>query len=205
MTNAVILSNDIYLVKNILNNIHSAISYKLTTKLSEFEDILTYGKIDMIFLDSKINSSFKKMILEKYKNYPILTVRSDIPVSNKILPKINKIEKIQDENDLRTQIISELRYLGYNLSHQGTYYLVDVIIEILKMPDKPTYNLKKDIYPIISKRTNKTMINIKNSIHKASNYMYCTCDIEKLKRYFGFLSDTKPTVKQIVFSVINRL
>ena len=35
--------------------------------------------------------------------------------------------------------------------------------------------------------------------------MYCECDGSKIEDYFHFSYDIKPTVKQVVFTVINKI
>ena len=66
-------------------------------------------------------------------------------------------------------------------------------------------NLQTHIYPIIAKKYNKTIYNVKSSINKATECMYYECDAERLEKYFQFDEDTKPTIKQVVFTVINKI
>ena len=66
-------------------------------------------------------------------------------------------------------------------------------------------NLQSDIYPIIAKKYNKTIYNVKSSINKATECMYYECDVGRLEKYFRLFDDMKPTVKQVVFAVINKL
>ena len=114
----------------------------------------------------------------------------------------NEYEK---ENELKLKITQTLQYLGYSLKHQGTYYLSDAIWEIYQSSDPLFFNLIKGIYPIIAKKYNKTVNNVKSSINKSTENMYYECDVEKLKDFFHFCYDTKPTVKIVIFAVLNKL
>lgn len=115
---------------------------------------------------------------------------------------INECEK---ENELKLKIMQTLQYLGYSPKHQGTHYLSDAILEIHQSPDPLFFNLIKDVYPTIAKKYNKTVNNVKSSINKSTENMYYECDIEKLKNFFHFCCDTKPTVKTVIFAVLNIL
>lgn len=116
----------------------------------------------------------------------------------------NEYEK-ENENELKLKIMKTLQYLGYSQKHQGTYYLSDAIWEIYHSPDPLFFNLIKGVYPIIAKKYNKTVNNVKSSINKSTENMYYECDIVKLKSFFHFCYDTKPTVKTVIFAVLNKL
>ena len=60
---------------------------------------------------------------------------------------------------------------GYNPSHLGTLYLLDVIYFLLLNNYKVCPNLSKDIYPIIATKYSTTSHNIKCSITSATKYM----------------------------------
>ena len=68
-----------------------------------------------------------------------------------------------------------------------------------------TFNLKKDVYPIIAKKYNTNIGIIKENIYKATDYMDINCDMETKRKYFGFQEDTKPTVKIVIYSIINHI
>lgn len=102
-------------------------------------------------------------------------------------------------------IIKELESIGYNPKYRGTKYLVDTILEIYKNTDVRLDSLQSDFYPIVAKKYNKSVQNIKNCIKTATNSMYLECDIEKLKSYFNLYEDKKPTVRQVVFTIINHI
>ncbi len=105
----------------------------------------------------------------------------------------------------RNIVVNELESIGYNPKYRGTKYLVDTILEIYKNTDVRLDSLQSDFYPIVAKKYNKSVQNIKNCIKTATNSMYLECDIEKLKSYFNLYEDKKPTVRQVVFTIINHI
>jgi len=40
---------------------------------------------------------------------------------------------------------------------------------------------------------------------RATECMYYECDSERLKRYFGFYDDKKPTAKTVIFTVLSKI
>ena len=47
--------------------------------------------------------------------------------------------------------------------------------------------------------------NVKCSIIRATNSMYYECEIERLKKYFYFADDFKPTAKVVKNTIANKL
>lgn len=115
-----------------------------------------------------------------------------------------KKEQIINKNYQRL-ITNELLYLGYNISHKGTQYLIKVINYIALNPNKELENLEKNVYPQIAKIYNSSVHNIKCRINSATTTMYYNCEIEKLKKYFNFYIDTKPRIKTIITTVLNKI
>ena len=112
---------------------------------------------------------------------------------------------MKNEKELKNQILLTLQSLGYNLGHLGTLYLTQTIIEVIKLGDSSDYFLERDVYPIISKKHNKSISNIKSSIHKATSYAYIMQKGNAIKKFFHFCDNTKPTTKEIVITMINFL
>ena len=108
-------------------------------------------------------------------------------------------------SEKKHQIIKELKSIGYNPKYKGFKYLVDSILLSYIYQDEMINNLQGIIYPIISKKYNISVQNIKNNIINATSNMYYECDIEKLKAYFSFYDDIKPTVKEVISTVVNKL
>ena len=66
-------------------------------------------------------------------------------------------------------------------------------------------NLKKEVYPKIANKYNKTMHNIKCNINSAVNAMYFDCESQVIIEYFNFTKDFKPTAKLIINTIINKI
>ena len=35
--------------------------------------------------------------------------------------------------------------------------------------------------------------------------MYTECDIKRIKQYFGFINDYKPTTKNVIYTIYNKI
>ena len=46
---------------------------------------------------------------------------------------------------------------------------------------------------------------IKSNINKANDYMYKVCKKERVRKYFKFFDDTKPTVKNVIYTILNKI
>ncbi len=204
---------------------------KIANNKEETIEILNNDNIDVVLLDINIIKSndniistmIKKEKQKKYKDSIILITKNfkesqkvignkmifDYLIegedSNEILYKINRMIISKDLEGKRKKIIDELKYIGYNIEHIGTKYLVDAILQIYLNRESMLDNLQKDVYPIISKIHNKPIHNIKCDITRATECMYYECDSERLKRYFGFYDDKKPTSKTVIFTVLNKI
>ncbi len=128
---------------------------------------------------------------------------------DKICEDINNLlenkEFIKKNNLYNEKIKKEILYLGYNISHKGTQYLIKAIEYIALNPDKELAKLEKNVYPIISKRYNTSVHNVKCRINRATTEMYYNCEVEKLKKYFNFCIDSKPRVKTVIDTIISKL
>ncbi len=128
---------------------------------------------------------------------------------NDILKKINELleykESLKDSRILENKITDEILYLGYDISHKGTQYLIDAILLIYESGEYDIFNLKEDVYPIVAKKYNKTLHNIKCDINKANDCMYKVCKKERVRKYFKFFDDTKPTVKNVIYTILNKI
>ena len=106
---------------------------------------------------------------------------------------------------IQNKIAKELQYLGYDLSHKGTQYLINAIEYVVSKPHNDLGILAKDVYPEIALMHNDSIHNIKCRINAATDIMYCNCELNKLKNYFYFDIDAKPKTKTIINTIINRL
>ncbi len=235
MVNMLIADRDVLKLKKLINEVVTKNKNirieKIAMNEKETIDILNNENIDVALVDLNIIRNNRDTIFDmikiekqdKYRDSIILTTRNLKEVqkyignkmifdysakdddNNEILYKINRMIISKDLEIKRKSIINELRYIGYNIEHIGTKYLVDAILQIYLNREAMLDNLQKDVYPIISKIHNKPIHNIKCDITRATECMYYECDSERLKRYFGFYDDKKPTAKTVIFTVLNKI
>lgn len=214
-----------------INNNNIRIYAIATDGKEALEIINNTNNIDVIILDLKMPQYSGKEVLEKIKNKKryeksiiIISGENNLiqelenfelihSVINKgtsiqeIIYKINEIieqkEKIKKEKIIKTKIINELQYLGYNVTYKGTRYLEMAVEQVMK--NKNYSSLEKEIYPVISKKCGQSVHNIKCNINRANNIMYCECEMERMKEYFGFIKDTKPKIRVIIDTIINKI
>lgn len=106
---------------------------------------------------------------------------------------------------LKKDIKHELSYLGYNPNYYGTQYIMEAIYILYMNLDNDSNNLFKNVYPIIAKKHNKNILNIQCNIINATNSMVCECEEEKLLKYLGYYSFSKPDAKKIIETILNKL
>lgn len=130
----------------------------------------------------------------------------DLLLHVKIL--INSNEKVLNGNSddiIIRQIKNELRFLGYNMNHRGSRYLLEAIYLLDTLPNYYDDNLEKDIYPIIGMKTGKSVNTIRCAIRYATDMMTLECDQEKLMEYLGMKEYEKPGAKQIIEKVLEKI
>lgn len=125
-------------------------------------------------------------------------------IKSKILELVEYKEFIRKNEIIDKKILNEVLYLGYDVSHKGTKYLVDAIKYVLS-DEYSLDNLEKFVYPIIAKKYHDTLYNIKCRIHKETNLMYYNCEIKRLKSYFKMEDDMKPKIKTVITMIINNI
>ena len=108
-------------------------------------------------------------------------------------------------NGLKNKIAKELTYIGYDFSHNGTIYLIEILYTIYTNELTDCINLSHDIYPRLSRKYKKSISAIKSSINYATMLMYSQCDSKRLLQYFSFYNESKPSVKTVIYTVLNRL
>lgn len=191
------------------------------------------NNIDVILLDYKMLNYNGEQILERIVNKlkyidSIVIISGELePVENmeksemihsiiykttdleKTIERINQFfeykESMKKAKLLRNKIINELLYLGYDISHKGTQYLIKTINYIATNPNKNVKKLEKEIYPKIADIYNDSVHNIKCRINSATNAMYCNCEVNRLKSYFKFETDTKPKIKTIINIIMENI
>lgn len=223
------------LINNISNLISNIKVSNISFTGKEALRILSTSNIDIILLDMILPDMSGLQILEfieennlnKYLNSTII-ISSNIhlyshlinnpyictsiskPINWNILKDIlshliEEKNEAYNNNNLKCKINKELNYLNYNLAHVGTHYLCDCIYEIYIYHNKNTFNLSKNIYPIIAKKNNTNVTNIKCNIFQASVNSYYECDENRMQNYFGKKFYSKPKTKDIIYTVLEHI
>lgn len=234
MINILIASNNINFAVELMNNFnksnHYAKVHNITKTVDETLEILNnFNNIDIILMDYNLYVSNDKVFQKirnknKYESSCILmtneeTINNEVndnmiySVTNNLQENIKDIfekllnhkYKIKKIDNLKSKIINELTYLGYDFSYKGTHYLIKAIEYIAINSHKDIDNLERDVYPILSTLYNNSIHNIKCNINRANNIMYCECEMEKLQKYFSFHIDSKPKIKTVINTIINKI
>ena len=85
------------------------------------------------------------------------------------------------------------------------FHLYDCIYECYLSDTLYNINFSKHIYPILAKKYNKSQVLIKANIFQAIGQMYRTIDKDKLSTYFGYSLLDKPTTKEIIFTILQKI
>lgn len=193
--------------------------YTITNNISTCLPLLNNHIIDIIIIDyinfHKINLTDFYQFNDKVKFFIILgnnninSIPTNCIFSNKntLLNDLDVILKKMDiiKNDYREIIWNELKYLGYNPAYYGTKYLIDCIYYLYKNCNIYDDNSLTNVYPIISKKYNKPINNIKCNITRATSIMFCECEENKLKEYLGTCTIPKTGSRIIIQTILNKL
>lgn len=95
--------------------------------------------------------------------------------------------------------------MNFNYSYNGTRYIKDVLFELYIKKNYNCYNLQKDIYPIIAKKYNKSLNNIKSSIALAIKIMCVDCEESILKEYFYLYDGEVPKTKEVICIILDNI
>lgn len=189
------------------NNNISAILLNLSIKNVKFLDSLKnnrkYQKSCIVIYDKR------SKICNFINNNSIYTLIDKCEKKEVILSVINEFiyrkMTYKREEKIKNKIFNEISYLGFDITHKGTKYLLESIEYIILNPEKEVSKLERDIYPVLSKKYGESFHNIKCSINRATTSMYYECDVNKLKKYFYFRDDIKPSVKTIIDTIVNKI
>lgn len=107
--------------------------------------------------------------------------------------------------DVREKIHKELEFLNYNYSYKGTIYLEETILELYKVKYDFDSSLSQSIYPILAHRHKKSISTIYGNIKQSTKLMLADCDSSKLMNYFHYNKFMKPRIKEIIFTILNKL
>lgn len=189
------------------NNNISAILLNLSIKNVKFLDSLKnnrkYQKSCIVIYDKR------SKICNFINNNSIYTLIDKCEKKEVILSVINEFiyrkMTYKREEKIKNKIFNEISYLGFDITHKGTKYLLESIEYIILNPEKEVSKLERDIYPVLSKKYGESIHNIKCSINRATTSMYYECDVNKLKKHFYFRDDIKPSVKTIIDTIVNKI
>lgn len=189
------------------NNNISAILLNLSIKNVKFLNSLKnnrkYQKSCIVIYDKR------SKICNFINNNSIYTLIDKCEKKEVILSVINEFiyrkMTYKREEKIKNKIFNEISYLGFDIMHKGTKYLLESIEYIILNPEKEVSKLERDIYPVLSKKYGESIHNIKCSINRATTSMYYECDVNKLKKYFYFRDDIKPSVKTIIDTIVNKI
>lgn len=210
MLNALVISKNINFIQSLLNdlstsNLQIRVASISTTKSKTFE-VLNSPNFKIVFLDKEVESDYPKAFVRNSKNIIVLSYKEGF---NLISPRnLRFLKELIEKSDLerrRAKVSRELEYIGYKFKYKGTHYLREAILQMLENRNTMIDNLQTDVYPVIANMYNKTTLNIKSSINKATECMYYECDAKRLEDYFKCGEDVKPTVKQVIFTVIGKI
>lgn len=181
---------------------------KILREINE-NKVLKYEKSIIVLSKSEEDNK----ILSLNHNPYIFSCVSKKDDFNGILNNIKKLIKIKDAQsvtsakvELRKNIMKELQKLHYNSKFLGTKYLCESILKVSEMPYWDTFNLEKKIYPLVAKKYNKNVQNIKCNINNATAIMNCECPKSIIMKYFNFLdSSDEPKAKLVISTVLEHL
>ena len=156
------------------------------------------------------NSIILEGNLEKFiaNNYTFSYIYEYINSKNnfdKLINIINELIKEKSTDSIIENIINELNYLGYDSTHKGTMYLIESIKYLYFNTYKTDCNLEKEIYPLIGKKYNKTVHNIKCNITNATIQMYQKNNKNKLLEYLNIQKESEIKLKKIILRVLRKI
>lgn len=222
---------DILLVKTKLNEgvelLNALVNYSakcriikiISNKTILFKLLKTEEYLDaVVWIDEKIfrnlNYVEKRRLKDKTKDVWVLCKEKNSIVDFSCI-SLDNLENISDFIEqieikdvnyiLKNKIKKELEYLGYNMSYFGTKYLIECIYHIYNDYNFLDFTLEKDIYPIVAKKYNKNVHNVKCNITRATNMMFYDSDERKIGEYLKLCITNKPTTKTIINAVCNRI
>lgn len=224
MIKTLLVSKNLNFVKYVINNVSNIELHNFSTDIDEALTILDVEQIDLVLLNLSQENTYKFFRCLNNKNY----LNSIIVVSNSLILKeklknnpylhdfiynkellfetINSFPIKQSDDIIRAKIDTELQYLGYRPSYVGTKYISDIIFIMNQYYPMHGQNIKKDIYPILFEKYNKSYSNIKSNISNATEMMYYECDEEKLTAYLNRPAHySKPKPTDIISTVLNKI
>ena len=113
--------------------------------------------------------------------------------------------RIRNDDMIKAKINTELKYLNFNFSYNGTRYLAETIFELYDNRTNYIDNFRRDIFPVIAQRHSKSTNAIEGNIKQAINCMFFDCNESIIIDYFNYSFIMKPKLKEISFTILNKL
>ena len=200
---------------NLLNKLSNIDIILLDLNLPKYSGINILNKLSIqqkekyqksIIIISGENYLMRSNELNNKMIYSIISKITPLKVICKQIEKlvIEKEKHIKQKN-IKKLIINHLLLLGYDISHKGTNYLIDIIYQSILSGKEVIENLNKEIYPNLSRKYSRNICSIKISINRATSNMFYNCEEAKLKEYFTLVDVNKPTTKTIINTIINKV
>lgn len=206
MINLMFIGDDVCLTNALLKNISKQnLSNCPPSYRKEIAKMLKIKEVDIQFLNQENFELYNNLPLKKRKR-KLLSISFDETqeLPPKALMSLDDLIK-NSLTEKKRRISEELEEIGYSFKYKGTEYIMEAILELRNKDLLSLGNLQTTLYPLIAKRHNKTVHNVKNCIITATDNMYCECDIEKLKTYFHLCEDEKPSIKRIIYTIASRV
>lgn len=224
-----------FLINSIAKEIPEIRIHNIASTGLDAINIIKEQLVDIILLDLKLPDTtgvdivdfISKNKIEKYKNSIIVvtaemkllseiigspyifTYNSKICGIDPIIENVRKIIEDKNENAKNSNLIQSINYelskLNFNFTYIGTKYLAECIYQAYHQTNRYDINLNKTIYPVISKKYNKSINSIKTNINHATNNMYFDTEEKLLLKYFGYSITCKPRPKDIILEIIKNI
>jgi CheY-like chemotaxis protein len=163
------------------------------------ENNITKYKDSVIVLSGEVN---------KFpKNSSVHSSISKIKGFNFVINEIEDLIKTKEycKLPIEKKVKNELEKLNYNFKYVGTTYLLETIILLYNQETNNRIKLEKNIYPIIAKKYNTTVHNIKINIINSTKEMYFDCAESTLFKTLKLVQGEKPKPKDVISSIIAKL
>lgn len=168
-------NKSIFILNLLSSEIPEVKIFKITSNIDEISKVLKNHLVDFVIVDENIDNF--KNILACIRLYSYENYL--IIINNEISSCINKIKN----------------FIFPSLNTNDTFYRCKDF----------DINLNTDIYPILSKKYNKSINNIKSNIYYSTNMMYYDTEANKLGKSIGLNIDFKPKLRDIMILILQKI
>lgn len=222
------------LINKISNTINNLRLYNFSSDITDSLECIICKEIDIIIINVEFDiisfiefitqnklDIYDKSIILLYKNYNNINsipknifnkyILGCIEYSNDLTKIITMLREIILEKEttnkkliLENKIKRELKKLHFNFNYIGVRYLVDCIL-IIYTRNLEKINLRATVYPILENKYKKSSNTIKGNMTHAIKMMYYECEETTLLDFFGYLDMSKPTLKEVITTIIEKI